>query len=247
MTTATAMRVLIVEDEPELGSVLRDYVASRGHQADVVGSAEAALERLRTGWPHAIVLDVKLPGMSGVDFMRLAPVREAGVPVIVVSGHATERQARECLRLGALEFLAKPVPLEVLGTVLQHAELFAAADGPPRRERRGSGRVPVALPVRVVTEKGKVAAGTIVEASATGVRMRVEPSFRAGTPVRLAITLPGGDALEIVALIVRADSDGVLAAWFLDVTPADADRLLACSQGGPDMAPKRPDARNRAG
>ncbi|HET7340276.1 MAG TPA: response regulator [Methylomirabilota bacterium] len=231
MTTAPALRVLIVEDEPELGAVFRDYIAGRGHQVAVVGAAEAALERLGAGWPHAIVLDVKLPGMSGVDFMRLAPVREAGVPVIVVSGHATERQARECLRLGAIEFLAKPVPLDVLGAVLQHAEVFAAGATAPRHERRGAGRVPVALPVRAVTEKGKPAAGLVVEASAAGVRLKLEPAFRVGTPLRLTIALSGGVSLEVVALIIRADADGTLAAWFLDITPADADRLL--SQGGP--------------
>ena len=110
MTIATVMRILIVEDERDLGQVFGDYVVSLGHQAEVVDTAEAALDRLRVARPDAIVLDVKLPGMSGLEFMRLSVVRDSGVPVIVVSGHATEIQARECLRLGALEFLTKPVP-----------------------------------------------------------------------------------------------------------------------------------------
>jgi DNA-binding NtrC family response regulator len=223
------MRVLIVEDEAELGSVFSDYVISCGHRAEVVGSAEAALERLLGAPPHAIVLDVKLPGMSGVDFMRMPAVRESGLPVIVVSGHATEREARECLRLGALEFLLKPVPLDVLGTVLQHAEVFAATGGTSRRERRATGRVPAALPVRALTEKGRALTGTVVEVSGTGLRARMEAGLRAGMPVRLTITLPGG-SLEVVALVVRADPDGGVGMWFLDLPAGDADRLLAAAK-----------------
>lgn len=231
MTTVTAMRVLIVEDEPDLGEVFHDYIVARGHKADVVRSAEAALDRIRRLRPHAIVLDVKLPGMSGLDFMSLPVVREAAIPVIVVSGHATEHQARECLRLGALEFLAKPVPLEVLGTVLEHIELLAAtADAPPRRERRVARRIAVSLPVRVVNEKGKVAYGTVVEVSATGLRARLDKSLKAGAPVRVTITMPENQGrLEVIGLVVRVEADGA-AVWFLDLAPTEAERLLALAQ-----------------
>ena len=231
MTTVTAMRVLIVEDEPDLGEVFHDYIVARGHKADVVRSAEAALDRIRRLRPHAIVLDVKLPGMSGLDFMSLPVVREAAIPVIVVSGHATEHQARECLRLGALEFLAKPVPLEVLGTVLEHIELLAAtADAPPRRERRVARRIAVSLPVRVVNEKGRVAYGTVVEVSATGLRARLDKSLKAGAPVRVTITMPENQGrLEVIGLVVRVEADGA-AVWFLDLAPTEAERLLALAQ-----------------
>lgn len=138
---STLLQVLVVEDERELGSLFRDYITTLGHRADVVGSAEAALERLRTTPPQVVILDVKLPGISGLDLLALPVVRASGIPVIVVSGHATEEQARQCLRLGALEFLAKPVPLEVLGTVLDHVAAFADSPGEPPRERRaGAGR-----------------------------------------------------------------------------------------------------------
>ena len=231
MTTATAMRVLIVEDEADLADVFRDYVVSRGHKAEVVGSAEDALVRLRAARPHAIVLDVKLPGMSGLQFMSLPVVREAAIPVIVISGHATEHEARACLRLGALEFLSKPVPLDILGTVLEHAELFAEREGaPPRRERRMTRRVPANLPVRIVNEKGKVATGKAVEVSATGLRARLDTMLKAGAAVRVSITMPDTRGpLEIIALVVRADADGA-AVWFLDLAPVEAERLLALSQ-----------------
>src|SRR6185369_13590319 len=185
-----------------------------GHHADVVGSAEAALECLRVTPPHVMILDVKLPGMSGIEFLGLQVVRDTGIPVIVVSGYVTEDQARECLRLGALEFLAKPVPLEVLGTVLDHVAVFAQGPDERPRERRLAARMPVTLPLRVNAEQGGTATGAVIEVSATGLR-----------------ALPdGGPPLDALALVVRADGDRRAAFWFLDLTPAEVERLLARAQ-----------------
>ena len=228
MTVVTTMRVLIVEDEADLGEVFRDYITACGHQATVVGSAEAALEWLRTSRPHAIVLDVRLPGMSGLELMRDPALRDSGIPVIVISGHTTEHEARECLRLGALEFLAKPVPLEILGVVLERAELFNPADeGSGPGERRRARRFPVSLPVRLVNEKGKVASGTVVELSATGLRASLDTALKTGEAVRVSITMPDERGpLEVIALVVRTATDGV-AVWFLDLAADETDRLLA--------------------
>ena len=232
MTSETApagMRVLIVEDTTELGQVFRDYLAALGHRPEVVSTAEAALDRLAAEPPHVIVLDVKLPGMSGVDFLRLRAVQDSGIPVIVVSGQASERQARECLRLGALEFLAKPVPLDVLATVLQYAAVFAGSGDRRRRERRGAGRIVTALPLRVLTEDGRTLSGSVVDASLTGLRAQLNADLRVGSLVRLHIALSDGSPLETPALVIRSDADGIAAVWFLDLAPAAADRLLAAT------------------
>ena len=119
------MRVLVVEDEHDLSEVFRDFLTELGHQAVVVRSAEAALGKLQTERPDAIILDIHLPGMSGLDFMQLRPIRESGLPIVAVSGIVTESQARECLRLGALDFVGKPVPLDRLQDVLTYLEPHA--------------------------------------------------------------------------------------------------------------------------
>jgi CheY-like chemotaxis protein len=228
---AAVLDVLIVEDERELGSLFRDYVTTLGHKADVVGSAEAALERLRVAPPHVMILDVKLPGMTGLELLGLPAVRDARIPVVVVSGYVTEDQARQCLRLGALEFLAKPVPLEVLGTVLDHVAVFAHSPDERPRERRLAARLPVTLPLRVTAEQGEVATGAVIEVSATGLRARLDRPLTPGTAVRLSIALPdGGPALDAVALVVRADGERQVAFWFLDLTPGEIERLLARAQ-----------------
>src|SRR5437879_13356934 len=105
------MRVLVVEDEPGLGDLLGDFLLELGHRPLVVRSAEAALGKLQTERPDAIILDVHLPGMSGIHFLQLRPVRELGVPIVAVSGVATESQARGSLRLVPTDFMGKPTPL----------------------------------------------------------------------------------------------------------------------------------------
>lgn len=226
---STRLRVLVVEDERELGRVLFDYLAEIGHHPEVVGSAEMALERLRREPPDAIVLDVKLPGMTGLEFLELQTVRASDVPIVAVSGHATEDQARDCLRLGALEFLAKPVPLGVLRTVLDHVEVIGRRSGEAgaARERRGAWRLPVTLPLRATTEHGEVA-GAVIEVSATGLRARVDRAPRPGAAARLAVAVPdGGAPVEALALVVRSDGEHMVAFWFLDLTPPEIARLLA--------------------
>src|SRR6058998_1878682 len=91
--------------------------------------------------------------MTGLDFLQLRPVRDSRVPIIVISGVATEHEAQMCLRLGALDFVPKPLPLEHLRAILEHFEphvltqTLELAERPV--ERRLSPRVRVALPVRV--------------------------------------------------------------------------------------------------
>src|SRR6267142_1776369 len=129
-----AMRILVVEDDERLAEIFRDFIAELGYQPIVVGSAEAGLEALTSARPDTILLDVRLPGMSGVEFLSLPVVRDSEVPVVVVSGVATEIEARACLKLGALDFIRKPVTLE-----------FTPPDGGPPIDV-------LALVVRVDTE-----------------------------------------------------------------------------------------------
>src|SRR5882672_9269572 len=102
------MRVLVVEDEAAaLGEVFTNYLRELGHQPLLARSAKAALGPLMTASPDAMILDMSLPGMSGLEFLQLPQVRAAGIPVVAVSGVATEDQAHACLELGAIDFLTK--------------------------------------------------------------------------------------------------------------------------------------------
>jgi CheY-like chemotaxis protein len=209
------MRVLVVEDEEVLSEVFRDFLTELGHQPVVVRSAEAALGTLETERPDAIILDIHLPGMSGLDFMQLRPIRESGLPIVAVSGIVTESQARECLRLGALDFVGKPVPLERLQDVLTYLEphaLHRARDlAQQRAERRQAPRVRADFPVSLREYRGAAWAGTCVELSVTGMRVRTEASLAAGAAVKVAFApADGGEPVDVISLVVRRDAQGIV-------------------------------------
>ena len=222
------MRVLIVEDDADIGALLVEFVRESGHAGDLVPSAEAALARLRSARPDLVLLDFRLPGMSGLDFLQLRPVRESRVPIVVVSGIATERDADECLRRGAVDFVPKPIPFARLQQILEIFEPLALAKtaeiGERPVERRCGPRVRVALPVQV-KEYGSVDwQTTSVDLSPTGVK--VLPLWAAPeSAVRLSVTLPdGGECLEIVSVLIRVDLDGY-AFYFANLTAPQLQRV----------------------
>jgi CheY-like chemotaxis protein len=224
------MRVLVVEDEQDVGDVFLDYLLELGHQPLLVRTAEAALGKLVTERPDAIIVDVNLPGMSGIDFLQLRPIRESGVPVVAVSGVATESQARECLRLGAVDFVGKPLPFERLQEVLTYLEPHALdrklnAGDETRRDRRHHPRAPLTVPVRVVEYGGAEWQATCVDVSAGGIRVSGRASTRAGSAARLTFTPPdGGATMTVMALLVRADIGGY-AFSFVNLTGSEIERL----------------------
>jgi DNA-binding response OmpR family regulator len=224
----SAMRILVVEDDERLAEIFRDFIAELGYQPIVVGSAEAALEALTSARPDTILLDVRLPGMSGVEFLSLPVVRDSEVPIVVVSGVATEMEARACLKLGA-RLHPKPVTLERLGQVLAYLGPFALSrqqrtERPP--ERRPAARAAVKFGVRIAASNGTLD-GTCIEISSTGMKVRVSRRLRAGQAAKLEFTPPdGGVPIDVLALVVRVEADSA-ALWFLDLMAHDSDRLDA--------------------
>ena len=228
MLDSRAMRVLVVEDEPDVGDVFIDYLLELGHQPVLVRSAEDALGSLATERPDAILLDVHLPGMSGLEFLRLPHIRESGVPIVAMSGVATESQARECLRLGAVEFVGKPLPLDRLQEVLADIEPRSrdkkvAARGAP--DRRVSTRAPLTVPVRIAEYSGVQWEATSVDVSVSGIRVSARADARTGGVARLSFTPPdGGSPMTLMASLVRLDLAGY-AFSFITPSPEETERL----------------------
>ncbi len=227
------MRVLVVEDEPDLGDVFRDFLLELGHLPLVVRTAEAALGQLRSERPDAIILDIHLPGMSGLEFLQLRPVKELGVPIVAVSGVVTESQARECLRLGATDFVGKPVPLDRLSEVLMYLEPAAMSrplESAPRADRRRLPRTPLAIPVRVVGYNGAEHHATTVELGAMGMKARLAVALEPRSVVKLTFTPPdGGPAITVMSLVMRVDADGHAFA-FVNPALAEVERLKGLVQ-----------------
>jgi CheY-like chemotaxis protein len=229
------MKVLVVEDELEVGTVFRDFLIELGHEPVLARSAEAALGSLNNAKPDAIILDVNLPGMSGLDFLQLRPIRECGLPIVAVSGIATEAQARECLRLGAVDFVGKPVPFERLRVVLAYIEPHALfrlqTEAAERVERRRAPRVSVTVPVRVTEYNGAEWDTYSMNLSQFGIKVRTAGDVSPGAAAKLTFTPPdGGKPIQVMSLLVRKDHDGY-AFYFVNLTGGEFQRLSQLGGG----------------
>src|SRR5208283_2523628 len=113
--------ILVVDDDYALISLLRDFLQSIGHVAIEAHDGETALELCRKVDVDAILLDYNMPGISGIETMK--EIREIipNVPVIMMTGYADIELAVEAMKLGAYEFIAKPIDLGFLKVVMEKA------------------------------------------------------------------------------------------------------------------------------
>jgi two-component system response regulator DctR len=100
--------VLVVDDDPSMRESLRDLVDSVGLEARVFGSAPEFLQAKRPDVPGCLVLDVRLPGSSGLHFQQELAKAGVQLPVIFITGHGDIPMAVEALKKGAFDFVEKP-------------------------------------------------------------------------------------------------------------------------------------------
>src|SRR5437660_5310074 len=213
------MRILVIDDDQAVCEVFGEFLHEIGHEPLITHTAETALDALRVQRPDAVLLDVCLPGMSGLDFMKHETVRKLHVPILVVSGRATESQAQEAMRAGAFDFIGKPVALRRLQEALACFEVPAKK---PRKAKNGTGkteeaaldrrrapRAVLSLPVRIREQNGAEWESTSVDLSASGIKVRGNGSRRAAGTATLSITLPESETqVEVPSILVRADDEG---------------------------------------
>lgn len=183
-----AERVLIVEDEHALGTALCFAVRRVGHLPTLVASGEAALDALPGGGFRVVVLDIGLPGMSGLELLARLRATDPSLPVLVITAHATLDHAIRAQQLGATQYLTKPLDL---GRFEQAVAVLAAA-----ATRGASGGGPVA----------PVAAGSF---TLIGSARCMQPVFVAiaracATPVPTLICGPAGSGKSLAAAIIHA-------------------------------------------
>ena len=110
---ASAPVILIVEDERELAYSLRQALQAKGYQAKTALNGFEALSVLETTQPAAVILDLSLPGLSGLELLQRVRSLAARTKILVVTGHSQEF-GHLASQLGVSEVLQKPVTLDVL-------------------------------------------------------------------------------------------------------------------------------------
>ncbi|MCH7825057.1 MAG: response regulator [Acidobacteria bacterium] len=111
-----ATKVLVVDDEPSIVELLYRFLSSRGCTVSTAGNGPEALDALRSGpAPDITVLDLRMPGMDGLEVLQT--IREENLDagkIWAISGYSSDNEAREALRLGAVDFVNKPLDLKYL-------------------------------------------------------------------------------------------------------------------------------------
>ena len=121
--------VLIVDDEAGVRSALSGVLRDEGYQVEAVESGEACLERLTRVAYDAIVLDIWLPGLDGLSTLERLRQRSVDTPVVMISGHGNIESAVRAIKMGAFDFVEKPLSLEktvlVVGNAVRQRRLEA--------------------------------------------------------------------------------------------------------------------------
>ena len=115
------LRVLIVDDEEELVSTLTERLTLRGIQAEGVISGQSALARLDQAQFDVVLLDVKMPGIGGLQVIKEIKSRLPNLQVILLTGHGSDEDADEGMRSGAFDYIMKPFNIASLIEVLHRA------------------------------------------------------------------------------------------------------------------------------
>lgn len=121
-------RVLLIDDEEEYATTLAERLELRGISTRVVLDGQEGLAAVEQERPDIVVLDVKMPGIGGLETLQRLKADYPGLKVILLTGHGSTREGIEGLRLGAFDYLMKPVRLEEL------IERFGAAVNPEGRK-----------------------------------------------------------------------------------------------------------------
>jgi len=114
-------KVLLVDDEEELVKALAERLELRGIQQEVALNGEQALQIVQDGPPDIMVLDLKMPGIDGLEVLRRVKRAHPRVQVIIMTGHGSEHDEEIARRLGAFDYLQKPVDISELVKTMNRA------------------------------------------------------------------------------------------------------------------------------
>ncbi len=229
------MNILLVDDEAQILQVIGDFLADCGYESTTAGDGAEALKVLEERDDIDLVIsDIRMPRMSGIEFLKAARVRFPGVPVILLTGHGDEHVAITALQEGAQDYLKKPIKFEeFLGCIEQVEErnrlemqiledyqnllrTGKTADGRKKQNDAGHQMIPATVlvvdeeeAIRRLAEETLAALGCRVQIACTGeegLELFAETLFDI---VITEIDLPGIDGIQMIQHIRASDPTAI--------------------------------------
>jgi two-component system nitrogen regulation response regulator NtrX len=182
-----AQRILVVDDEPGVRTALEGILGDEGFHVESAETGEQGLERLDDGKFDAVLLDVWLPGADGLEILQRLRERNLDPAVVMISGHGTIETAVRATKLGAFDFVEKPLSLERTLLVLRNA----------LRQRKLEG-----MNLRLLEQLSRDTEITGNSETAQGLRRAVEIAAKSDAPVFLVG--PHGSGRETLARRIHA-------------------------------------------
>jgi DNA-binding response OmpR family regulator len=171
--------ILVVDDEEPVRDVLCEYLESQGFGVEAAPDGETALAALGRHRPDRVLLDVRMPGLDGVEVLRRIRHAAPHVPVIMVTANESVGLAREMLELGAFDYVAKPFDFSSTGTRMENAALAVARlGGIGQCKEAGQHLGELALIVAIVAELGDLTGPDLaaVESALASARRALSPA-----------------------------------------------------------------------
>ena len=107
-------KILIIDDEPEICKMVTEVLFDAGYSASCALNGPDGLAMIKRDLPSLVLLDVGMPGMDGIEVMRLIHEQFPALPVVVLTSHRDTETVKKMIELGASEYLTKPIHLETL-------------------------------------------------------------------------------------------------------------------------------------
>ncbi len=180
-------RILIVDDEPGVRSALGGVLRDEGYDVEVAASGEECLDRATRQPPDVVVLDVWLPGMDGLATLGKLRERQVDAQVVIISGHGNIESAVRAIKMGAFDFVEKPLSLEKTVLVVRNALRQRHLEAENRDLRARVDR-----------------RHTMVGESETMAQLREQIAMAAPTNGRVLVFGENGTGKELVARTVHA-------------------------------------------
>lgn len=204
-----APEIYVVDDDPAVRDSLRMLLEASGHAVKVYADAESFIAAGMNGnGPGCVVADVRMPGLSGLDLLRILQDRDIGLPLIVITGHADVSMAVQALKEGASDFIEKPFDDAIFLTAVNKALSGSQRAWVERRrldgiEARANSLTPREYEVMILVAQGlsnKAAAAEL------GISVRTVEIHRARVMEKMA-----ADSLSVlVRMVLELEESGRL-------------------------------------
>ena len=113
--------ILVVDDDERICKVFAEFLSGEGHEPEIASNAREALESVRAGRPDLVLMDVRMPGTNGLEALEMIREVDPDVHVVIMTAYGTSQTSIEAMRLGAYDYLIKPLDLHDLKKVLDSA------------------------------------------------------------------------------------------------------------------------------